>query len=115
MLDTWPRASVLGNAARRRDRRWLAKPRSERGTRYVPRVQGLQIRLPNAYGHGVVQSGVSFALLRDESPAASGVVYGADWRMGAVGGALSAADEFYDVGAGVGCGWEVGRRCRAST
>ena len=103
LLDARPRASVLGNAARRRDRRRLAKPRSEGGARYVPRVQGLQIRLPDAYGHGVVQGGISFALLRDESPAASGAVHGADRRMGAVGGALSASDEFHDVGTGFGC------------
>jgi hypothetical protein len=55
-LHARPRAPAVGDAGRRAARRRLPEPSRPRGARPLPQLQGLQIRVPGAGGHGRIKS-----------------------------------------------------------
>ena len=63
-LDARPRAAAVRDAAGRADPRRLAQRGGQGGARPLPRLQGLQGRLPGQRRHGDLQGRVPVALLR---------------------------------------------------
>ena len=72
-LDARPRAPALRDAARRDARRRLARPARQGGARPLPRLQGVQDRVPGQRRHGELQGGVPLPLLRAPAAAALGL------------------------------------------
>ena len=82
-FDPRPGAAAVRDAAGRRDRRRLAQRGGQGGARPLPRLQGLQERLPGQCGHGDLQGRVPLPLLRGSAAAARGLRHGPDRPVGA--------------------------------